>query len=248
MRRITAIVLAGVLMFILSSCSFISKNGISTKNKEESKITEENIPENNTNENNTAENETNPVIPKDVGFNAEEAAKNFQVTEYKINDKFHYFAVYVVKNTSEVTLDINGNIEAFNGESIIGAEEGGQYAVPPGKEVVLAYSFDESFTETKYKFTAQVSSLYIGVIQDLSFDSNTAKNKEIITVKNNGTHNAEFVQATALFFKNSKLVFLDSTYICNSDVLKPNESKSAEISCYESYDSIQVFLNGRATK
>ena len=239
MKKIAVAMLAIVLMVVVSSCSFI-KDSDMLSNKKTSPPNEI--------ENSTTEDQTTPIIKKDNSFDAAEVAKNFQVTEYKINDQFHYFAVYVVKNTSEFTLDINGNIEAFNGENIIGAKEGGEYAVPAGKDIVLAYSFDESFTEAKYKFTAQVSSLYVGVTQDLSIDSTSAKNKEIIKVTNNGTHDAEFVQATVLFFKNSKLVFLNSKYICAGDNLKPNESKSAEVSCSISYDSISVFLTGRATR
>jgi hypothetical protein len=194
----------------------------------------------------TTEEDPTSSIPKEGGFDAKEAAKNFQVKEYKINDSFNYYAVYVVKNTSDVTLDINGKVETFDGESIVGAKEGGEYAVPAGQEIVLAYSFDESFTKTEYEFTAQVSSLFKGVTQDLSFTSTTAKDKEIITVTNNGTLNAEFVRATVLFFKDSELVFLNTTYVSNSDPLKPDESKSVELSCYEIYDSIEVYFSGRA--
>ena len=230
------IVILALLIFVLAGCGNLNrKNGGAG-----------NTGSGNGNESSTSEKQATSGTPKKGGFDAEEAAKNFQVTEYKINDQFKYYVVYVVKNTSDVTLDINGKIEAFNGDTIVGAKEGGDYAVPAGKEVVLAYSFDESFSKTEYKFTAQVSSLYKGVTQDLNFTSSTAKNKEIITVTNNGALDAEFVQATVLFFKNSELVFLKTSYVCAGEALKPGESKSTEISYSETYDSIQVFLSGRA--
>jgi len=238
MKKILALTMTLILILtLLAGCGNSNDNNGSSSNTGN---------ENGNSPTSTTEEQTTSDIPQKGGFDAEEAAKNFKVTEYKINDRFNYYAVYIVKNTSEFTLDINGKIEAFNGTDIVGAKEGGEYAIPAGKEIVLAYSFDESFSKTEYKFTAQVSSLYKGVTQDLTFTSSTAKNKEILTVTNNGTLDAEFVQATVLFFKNSNLVFLNTAYVSSGDALKPNESKSTEIACSEVYDSIQVFLTGRS--
>ena len=105
---------------------------------------------------------------------------------------------------------------------------------------------DEKFARMEYELSVKEEKYYDCVISDLSYESVSAKDKEIVSVTNNGSEAAEFVEVYALFFKEGKIVDFDSTYFVDDDYeLKPGKTITEELHCYEDYDSVEFFLTGR---
>lgn len=71
-----------------------------------------------------------------------------------------------------------------------------------------------------------------------------------VTVTNNGTYPAQFVEAYALFFdSNSNVVYSNSGYVTDNDSeIKPGATLSEQIDAYKSFDSVKVYFTGRYHK
>lgn len=145
-------------------------------------------------------------------------------------------------------MEISGSLKTFDASgALLGAKSTSEEAVAPGTETLLVFMLDEQFAKTEYEITVEEETWYTCVTQDLTYESSTAKKKEVMTVTNNGSIPAEFVEGLVLFFSGDKLVGYSSTYFTDNDSeLKPGKSITKEISCYETYDSFLVFFTGRA--
>lgn len=87
---------------------------------------------------------------------------------------------------------------------------------------------------------------YVSVTQDLIFESSAAKDKEIVTVTNNGSIPAIYVEAHVLFFSGDVLVDYSSAFFSDNDYeLKPGKSITEEVRCWEPYDSFLIVLTDR---
>lgn len=108
---------------------------------------------------------------------------------------------------------------------------------------------DESFATSDYSFHVEEETWYDCVQSDITYSGTVAKDKVIITAKNNGTKAAEFVEITALFFKDNKIVYSDSNFFTDNDFeLKPGASMNKELNCFEEFDSYELLVTGRRTK
>jgi hypothetical protein len=134
-------------------------------------------------------------------------------------------------------------------DKIVGTETNYVYAFSDNTEVALGFSCEDSFSKYEYKLKASEIEYYVAVNQDLTCDVNIATNKAVISATNNGSIAAEFVEYYALFFKGDKLVYTNWGYIDDSDSeIKPGDTVSEEASCYEDFDSVKVYLDGRGSK
>ena len=134
---------------------------------------------------------------------------------------------------------LGGNV-FYNGTD---AEE---YAFEKGTKTMVYFSLDEKFVRTEYEIIVSEEDYFECVVSDLSYETVTAKHKEIVSVTNNGSEPAEFVQVYVLFFKGEKVVEIDHAYYTDDDFeLKPGKTMTKELECYEDYDSVQIFLMGR---
>ena len=153
----------------------------------------------------------------------------------------------VIQNNTDQTLDFSAAVKVYNSDgNIVGARDSSEGPVSPGERAMLTYLFDEAFETAEHTLNAK-GSRYSGVSQDLSYESFSAKNKEIIEVTYNGANVARFVEVYVLFFDGDVVVSHDSTYFVDDDSeLKPGKSITKELDCYEDYDSFMVILTGRA--
>lgn len=194
--------------------------------------------------------EPDPEPEPTDAFDEETVLSQLEVTELFYHNNYWNYAFLVIKNNSEYDLDISAAVKFYNsvGE-LIGAEDGSESPIGVGQEVILYFMPDERIASMEYELSASEEDWYESAVNDLTYESVPAKNKEIMSVTNNGTETAEFVQGYALFFKGGQVVEYSSAYFVDDDSeLKPGKTVTKELSCYEDYDSVKFFVTGRRYK
>ena len=191
------------------------------------------------------DNELETVIPGE--FNESVVLSQLEVTEYDYLGEYSDCAFLVIKNNSDYTLAISANVQFYNtAGDLIGVGNASQEAVGTGTETVLQILADEEFANIEYKLEASREEYYESVVEELSYETTPASDKEILAVTNNGSAPAEFVEGYVLFFNGDTVVGYDSNYFTDDDnEIKPGETIMEEMDCYEHYDSIKVYLTGR---
>ncbi len=154
----------------------------------------------------------------------------------------------VVENTSQYNLDLSVNVSGRNAEGgMVGAKQAEINAVSAGATVVFSVSMDEVPSEISYEFSAKQEEWFDSVIQNITYTSESAKDKEIVSVTNEGDKAIEFVEGTILFFSNGELVGSDNTYFIDNDSeLKPGKTIIKEMNAREPYDAYEIYFSGRA--
>jgi len=197
---------------------------------------------------NSNDDELSPQADDKNLFNAEEIIANLVVEQYSFSDSRRSHAFLVIENTSEFTLIISATMTVFDSAgNAVGANDSGNNDVPSGEKTILGFSFDDEFSTNEYDISVAEERLYKPVTQNLSFESSSATEKEVITVTNNGDIAAEFVQTNVLFFNGDEPVWFDYAYFTDVDnQIKPGKSISKELSCHLPYDSTIVIITGRS--
>ena len=169
-----------------------------------------------------------------------------EVTKYSYSTKYWHYAFLVIKNNSEFDLDISAEMKFYNGGNLVGASSVSQEAVEAGTETILWTTQDEAFTDIEYTLEAQEESVYECVISDLSYETTSAKKKEIVSVTNNGTEVAESVEGYVLLLEGDTLGDSDDAYFTDDDSeIKPGKTITKELECSKNYDSIKIYFTGR---
>ncbi len=175
-------------------------------------------------------------------------SEDFEAEFYSYDNGYgSQYAFLIVTNNTNQTVEIEGALKVFNSSGdIVGAQTSSEGAVGAGQTTILTYLFDEEFSRSEYEISAYPDEYGEPVTQNLSYESSSASDKEIVTVTNNGTIPAEFVEVYVLFFNGETLVSHEWTYFTDNDSeLKPGRSITEEMDCRQDYDSILVFFTGR---
>ena len=180
-------------------------------------------------------------------FDEEKVISQLEVTEYSYKSSGWYYAFLAIKNNSEFDISVSVDVKFYGKDGeLIGAKHGEQEAFESGTEILMYFMPDEAYDKMEYELTVSEEDWYECVVSDLTYESVTAKNKEIVSVTNNGTEAAEFVEGSALFFKGDKVVGFSWTYFTDDDSeLKPKKTITQELDCYDKYDSVKFFFTGR---
>lgn len=173
------------------------------------------------------------------------------VNEYTLPDGIGWYTRHfmIVKNTSDVTVDISTSSVAYSSDgSIISAASSSLYAIGAGCTSILYEPFETNkevaFYETQIK--AKASNYYKSVIQDLSYTKNNIDGGVVFQVTNNGDYDAEFVEGYVLFFLNGKLVEFDTAYFTDdSSKIAPGSTIAKQFNAYQNFDTIEFYLTGR---
>lgn len=181
-------------------------------------------------------------------FDKTEVLSKLEVKTYKMSRSVWNYAFIEIANNSDYDLSISVDLKYYDAAgALIGADSRSEDPVQSGTSVLIYTMPDEDFATIEYDVSVDTkSSYYECVVKDLSYESVAAKNKEIVTVKNDGTEAAEFVEGSMLFFLGDKVVGYASHYFTDNDSeLKPGKSKTVEMDCNETYDSYKIFFTGR---
>ena len=188
--------------------------------------------------------------PPSGTFNEEEVLGKLDVNEYSYSTDFWNYSFLVIKNNSEYTLDLSVATKYYDaGGNLVGAKDGSVSPVGSGEEVCLYFMPDEKYATMEYELSVDEDEWYESVVDELSYESVPAQDKEIVSVTNNGSEAAEFVEMYALFFNGDNPVGFESWYFTDDESeLKPGKTITKEMECYEDYTSVRFFLTGRRYK
>ena len=244
MKRIVASILSFLMLFLFVGCA----KGVSQAEydalKSELDHLKENSSEISSADISTPEPEKKPAPAGK--FDEEAVLSKLEVTKYSYSTKYWHYAFLVIKNNSEFDLNISAEMKFYNDGNLVGASSTSQEAVEAGTETILWTMPDEAFTDIEYTLEAKEESIYECVISDLSYETTSAKKKEIVSVTNNGTEAAEFVEGYVLFFEGDTLVDFDDAYFTDDDSeIKPGKTITKELECSKNYDSIKIYFTGR---
>ena len=154
----------------------------------------------------------------------------------------------VIGNNSDYDCELNVSVEFYDDDDeLVDTEEASVDVFSAGTENALIFYSKSEFAVYKYKLKVKEKSEYYGSVnQNLSCEVSEHTDEAIISATNNGTTTASYVEATALFFKDDELVGAGSSYVVDDEFeIKPERKEKCTISCFENFDSVQVYLNGR---
>lgn len=190
--------------------------------------------------------EETPAPETPAGFDEEEVISQLDIR------KLHYYNIMnndllVVTNNSEYDLVLGVDAMFYDAEDkLVGVTDREEHAVGAGQSVVFWFTPDEEYVRAQYKFKASEEAWYEPVAEDLSYEDNMTDDKVILSVTNNGSEAAEFVQGTVLFYNGGSIVGFDTTYFTDDEFeIKPGETIHEELYCFEAFDSYEVYLTGR---
>lgn len=195
--------------------------------------------------------ETTAAITNTEILNEKKVVKQLKVTEYILNQYGYYRSILIIENNSKFDLTGSINVKYYTkGGNLVGAKSGDIDAFEKNTKTILIFSVDEEYDRMEYEFDVEEEDYFSCVISALESENVSAKNKEILTVTNNGSIAAEFVEGYALFFNKGKLIDYEWTYFTDDDCeIKPGKSITREMSFDgEEYDSVEFYFTGRGDK
>ncbi len=186
----------------------------------------------------------------DKKFDEDKVISQLSVTGYRYKTEYWNYAFIIIKNNSKENICISIQVKFYDKDgNLIGASDDTADAVQSGTETIFDFTPDESFDSFDYELSVEREEYYECASADLSFVSTSAKEKEIVTVTNNGKITATTVIGYMLFFRDDKIVGAEYRYFENSDgELAPGESTTKEMTCYRDYDSYKFVVYGYSNK
>lgn len=175
----------------------------------------------------------------------------FDTEEYIFENSFGttYYFVVMTNNTNETyKVSSNGTALDANG-NVLGADDMTVDVIGPGETTMEYFFFDNVSGVDHVDYQLNYSdSYYKPVINNLAVEQNINNKNVVVSVTNNGSYAAEFVQAYALFFdSNNNVVRFDSTYVTDDDSeIKPGATLSKQLDSYNAFDTVNVYFTGRA--
>lgn len=179
--------------------------------------------------------------------------ENFDVIEYKYCDSIGSTLYYlVITNHSEETVEINGNMIAYDREGkTIGAADGTIDVLGPGEQSIATFYFGDAgdVASVDYTLSYETDLYFQPIISSLSMTEAVNEENVVVTVtNNNATTPAEFVDCYALFFDSeNNVVAVSESYFTDADFeLKPGASLTQQLDAYTTFDHVECYLAGRA--
>lgn len=190
-----------------------------------------------------SENNNSNVANKDL-------ASQMSIKEYSMENTIgDTYYILVIKNNSSETVELNVNAVAKDSDGkTIGAASSSENAVESGQEACLLNYFDGVKDVDSFEYTLSVKEdkYYDSVFSDLLVEESRTDDKVILSVTNNGSESAKFVEAQALFFSGGELTDYGSTYVTDDDSeIKVGATIAKEIDCYSGYDDVKIYFSGR---
>ena len=179
------------------------------------------------------------------------SSTDLQIKEYRydnsIGDTLWFL---VVTNNSDKDFSVNANAIAYDGSGyMIGADDTSIDILGAGQTSICYFYFDgvSEIARVDYQTYADTSSYYSDVIHNLSVNETINNGNVIVSVTNNGTESAEFVEAYALFFDEQRnLVGYESAYVTDADSeIKSGATITKQLDCYKPFSDVEVYFTGR---
>ncbi len=174
--------------------------------------------------------------------------KKGYIYENAIGDSLYFMTV---KNNSSADVSIEGNATAYDASgNVAGASQSSIEVLGKGETSIMSFYFDSvsGIDHVDYQLSYDTSLWYQPVIGGIKMEQTINDQNLTIVATNEGSVNAQFVEAYALFFdSDGKVVSYDSTYITDGDSeLKPGATMSVQLDSYDSFDHVECYLTGRS--
>ena len=176
---------------------------------------------------------------------------DFEVKEYLYNNDFASQDFVIVKNNSTSVVSVSGNATGFDASgNVVGAADMSIDVLGPGEESIGYFYFMDvkDVDHVEFDLSYSEEDWYSPVIADLDVQQTLNNKNVVVSVTNNGSKAAQFVQTHVLFFDaNNNVVYSNSTYVTDDDSeIKPGKTVVGQIDCFNTYDHVEVYLTGRA--
>ncbi len=179
------------------------------------------------------------------------SSDDFLIDEYlysnSIGDSL-YFLVITNNSNQSVGISANGTAKDANGNTI-GADDLEIDVLGPGEQSIGYFYFDgvRNLASVDYSIDYSTNISYTPVLANLDVQQTINNKNVIVSVTNNGSTSAEFVEAYALFFDASgKVVGYESAYVTDDDSeIKSGKTITKQLDAYNAFDTVKVFLTGR---
>lgn len=178
-----------------------------------------------------------------------EAHGDYSARKYTWSTSSYGYAALAVKsNASDDQKFIANIIFKDDAGNMVGVKSREIDVLDPGQTSIIIASNDTAFADFDYEITSE-SSYYRGINAGLRAEVVNSAGKIIVSLTNDGTAAAEFVEGYALFFKDNEVVGYDSTYFTDSDnEIKPGETIMEELKSYNEFDAYELYFDGRGEK
>ena len=188
---------------------------------------------------------------QESSISSEVSDSDFAVKEYRyensIGDSMWFLAI---RNNSSKTVGIDINMTAYDTSgNVIGADSGSINVIGPGEESIANFYFNsvKGIDHVEYSMSYDTDPYYNSVLSDLNVVENINDKNVVVTVTNNGSEAAQFVEAYALFLNAAgEVVRYDSAYVVDGDSeIKPGATLSKQLDTYEEFDTVEIYFTGR---
>lgn len=188
----------------------------------------------------------------EVAGSSSAACEGAEVThEYAWSSFWSNSYAIVVKNISGKSCGFNAQVIFYDKDNnIVGVANPSITICGDGYEVLMIASQDAAYDHVEYTITPADSSWYEDVHNFVEVTATKSGDKAILTAKNNGTKNAEFVEYNCLFLdKDGNVVGSDWGFLTDNDSeIKPGKMEMREASPYVDFDSVVIYYEGRCSK
>lgn len=186
-----------------------------------------------------------------ITYTSDSVTQALQISDwvYEVAYGDYTYHVFEITNQSPYTISLNINESAKNSAGeIIGAESASERDIPPGSTIFVTNFFSDTSGAVGFDTVIQtkLETYYQPVLQNIGVETSKGKEKVIVKITNYGAVPAEFPEATALFFKNGKVVYVGSTYLVDADSeLKPGAVITEQIQSFKDFDEVKVHVTAR---
>ncbi len=183
---------------------------------------------------------------ENVPFNSSQVLNQLEVTEYSYTEYSRVFTFLAIKNNSCFELEISAKIKYYDVyDELIEETEKIGGVLASNSEMLLSLNTAVSYATVEYELSVEEATYRKSAVHDLSCESIKEQTKAVVSVTNNGEKAVIFVTAHVLFFNGDKLVGHRIGFFEDDEhELKPGETMTETLDCYEEYTSVRVFLSG----
>lgn len=171
------------------------------------------------------------------------------VAEFTLPDSINWYTRHfmVVKNNTSTTKEIRSGSYAYDiYGNVLGYKEAKVYALAPGATTVMYEAFDVGSNRIAlYNTTISYSEVKRknAYNNELTYQMTAINRGILVTASNIGTHQMDYVEGYALFFKNGVIVDFEHAFFNSSNGLRAGQSASKEFKTYDDYDIVLFYLD-----
>ena len=196
--------------------------------------------------------ESTTEAPKEAEISDDnlEIVKEYSIKTSEYSDYTHH--VIVVKNNNDTQVALTSNSKAYdvNGE-LLGIGNATANVLGAGATTVLDESIESIDGVASYetKVIASEAKYYKEIDSAVAIELDASSSKVFVTLTNNGTEAAEFVDCFVVFLdENGNGVDFEEKYIVDNDSeIKAGQSLSNEFKTDKAFSTAEVYITGRIT-